>query len=281
MRFVVIASPRTGSSYLVNLLSAHPDVFTNGNVFDSRETVYVFWPDATPDLKRELMAMRRADPYAFLERIYSSGYGRHHVGFKIFSGENDEILDSLIRDAAIKKIVLFRRNVLACYSSALVARKTRKYSATVETQQPLVEFRRRQFIKFFNHYTSFYRSTILKLNNFKQNYYLLHYEDTMDGYILSSVLNFIGADTTKELDNSMQNKKLIKQNSSNILARFQNQEEVVAFVSARGLSHWLHEGETSLLPLPLGAHGNASADDDIQESNPIVNDVPAARLEKL
>src|SRR5215469_16377205 len=134
MRFIIIASERTGSSHLVNVLSGHPDIFTNGNVFDARKPklVYVLWPDKTAATKLELSELRRTAPLEFLERIFSTGYGRAHVGFKIFSGENDEILDQLIKDSTVRKIVLYRRNLLACFSSHLVAASTGKYSARDE-----------------------------------------------------------------------------------------------------------------------------------------------------
>ena len=132
MRFVIICAARTGSSHLVSVLSGHPELLVNGNVFDDKAEgrLYVFWQkeQLTPELKAELVDLRKRDPEAFLEQIFRTNHGRTHVGFKMFGGENDPMLDRIIDDASIKKIVLYRRNALANFSSALVARKTGKYS---------------------------------------------------------------------------------------------------------------------------------------------------------
>src|SRR5580704_6853228 len=130
MRFVIIASARTGSSHLVNKLGAHPEILCNGNVFHPKN-VWVFWPEA--DLSREvkegLLELRRTDPHGLLDRVFTTDYGRPHVGFKIFQNQNDEILDKLIQDGSVRKIVLYRKNVLANFSSKIAARKTGKFGA--------------------------------------------------------------------------------------------------------------------------------------------------------
>ena len=130
MRFVIIASARTGSSHLVNVLGGHPEVFCHGNVF-AQHMMATFWPKgARPTasevgaIKSDLREIREKDPDAFLERVFSMDFGRAHVGFKIFRGQNDAILEKLIADSSVRKIVLFRRNVLANYSSAMLAKES-------------------------------------------------------------------------------------------------------------------------------------------------------------
>ena len=68
MRFVIIASPRTGSSHLVNVLSGHPEIFCNGNALHPGH-MWLFWPesDLTPTVKAELRKLREDNPSAFLD----------------------------------------------------------------------------------------------------------------------------------------------------------------------------------------------------------------------
>ena len=128
MRFVIIASKRTGSSHLVNMVGAHPEILCNGNSFHPKN-VWVFWPEAdlTRDVKAELQNLRQTNPLGLLERIFSTSYGRPHVGFKIFKDQCDEVLQKVIEDGAVKKIILYRKNVLANFSSMLAAIKTGKF----------------------------------------------------------------------------------------------------------------------------------------------------------
>lgn len=251
MRFLIIALPRTGSSHLVNLLSGHPDIFTNGNVFDGRKTVYVLWPDITPDVRAELIEQRRTAPLEFLERVYTTSYGRSHVGFKIFSGENDEILDRLIRDSDVRKIVLYRRNVLACFSSHLVAGETGKYSEQAGAEHgpaPKVRFRADKFARFHHRFSTYYRDIVERLNKHRQNFQFCSYEEINDPWLLRSMMNFIGADPQIPVSSETQLRHQVKQNTSDILARFLNRKETAKFLRENGLSHWAYEGELSLGP---------------------------------
>jgi hypothetical protein len=257
MRFVIICAPRTGSSHLVSVLSGHPELLVNGNVFDDKAEgrLYVFWQkeQLTPELKAELVDLRKRDPEAFLEQIFRTNHGRTHVGFKMFRGENDPMLDRIIDDASIKKIVLYRRNALANFSSALVARKTGKYSLREGKKigdAPKVKFKPERFVKFHDRYTGFFGGVVDRLNASGQNFYLVHYEDINEPRVLSGLIGFIGADPAKSIAKENQFKRQVKQNSFDILSRFSNPKQVERFLRERHLLHWLHEGELMLSPFP-------------------------------
>src|SRR5215469_7670656 len=204
MHFVVIAAQRTGSSHLISLLGGHPDLLANGNVFDARKekALYVFWPKGgmTKELKRELTTLRRTDPDAFLERIFCTTFGRKHVGFKIFQDENNDMLDKLIANPDVKKIVLYRRNVLARYSSTVIARKTKKYSRKAwrgdVPEAPKVAFDEALFLRYQRKYVKFYEKIVSKLNATGQAFYFVNYEDINDPLLTKNLVNFIGGDGT-------------------------------------------------------------------------------------
>jgi hypothetical protein len=250
MRFVIIGSPRTGSSHLVNLVGAHPEILCNGNVFHPKH-VWVFWPEAdlSRDVKIELRELRRTDPDALLERVFATNYGRPHVGFKIFEGQNDAILDKLIEDDSVKKIVLYRKNVLASYSSKLVARKTGKFDATDSqalAEPPKVAFVQEKFVEFQTRFNAFYSRVIDRLNAHRQVFHLINYDEINDPTLFAGLVNFIGANPLLGVSKADQHKNHVKQNPTNICSRFSNSEEVVEYLRETGLLHWAHEGDTYL-----------------------------------
>jgi hypothetical protein len=209
------------------------------------------------------MALRERSPFEFLERIYSSGYGRSHVGFKIFAGENDVILDHLIRDNDVRKIVLYRRNILAAFSSHLVAGRTGKYSASQGAERgesPKVRFQIGRFAKYHHNFTSFYRDTVERLNRHRQNYYFCSYEEINDPWMQRNLVSFIGADPNIPISPDVQLRHQVKQNTSDIVSRFQNRKDVVQFLKTYGLSHWAHEGELSLAPFAPAEHDEPSSE---------------------
>ena len=126
-RFVVIANPRTGTNNFIDLINSHPDISCHREVFHPA-TVYLM--EGTRDNLRE---KRNSDPLAFLNELYVSSQTRA-CGFKIFMDHNDTVLDNVIRDKSIKKIVLYRPNLLAVHSSAQIAVTDQRWYAVNEHQ---------------------------------------------------------------------------------------------------------------------------------------------------
>ncbi len=249
MRFAIIASARTGSSLLTSLLHAHDDIFCNGEIFHPQQ-VFLRWPkkEKTPELMAELEEMRRQDPVRFMNHVISRSYGRPFAGFKIFEGHNDPVLEHILSNTDIKKIVLLRRNVLAVYSSTLIARQTGEfYSQGPRTIQKKIEFRRKKFLNFSDNYLSFYRRVLETLSGQQQPFYVVDYEQLNDRWLLGGVINFIGARPPAGRLSTGH----IRQNSSAILDRFENPEAVEAFLKDNDLLGWRYESPMSLDPLGL------------------------------
>lgn len=264
MRFVIIASPRTGSSHLVNMLGGHPEILCNGNLYHP-DRVWVFWPNEDLDEKRqaELEELRRTAPFALLEHVFSISYGRPHVGFKIFQGQNDDVLRHLIETSEVKKIVLYRENVLANYASKLAARQTGKWGVREgagPSEPPKIDFHAKRFASFAEGYRAFYKSVFDALLQNRQTFHLINYTDINNPYHLYALLAFIGADPLLPIVASAQTKRQVKQNSSNIVSRFSNPDVVRKYLRKTGNLHWMHEGELSFDG--LGAVGQESPAED-------------------
>jgi hypothetical protein len=253
MRFVIICAARTGSSHFVSSLGGHPDIFMNGNIFDAArpDRLYVFWPkeDVTAALREELCTLRANDPQAFLDRICSVTYARAHVGFKIFEGENDTFLDRMLADHEVRKIVLYRRNLLASFSSALVARETGQYGqrdGKTRPEPPKVRFSANKFAKFHDRYVAFFDQVTEKLTKNRQFYFMVNYEDINEPRVLADIVSFVGGDATKPFSRDLQYKAQVKQNSLDILSRFSNPRAVRKYLTEAGLLHWMREGELDM-----------------------------------
>jgi LPS sulfotransferase NodH len=117
VRFVIFAAPRTGSNLLCGLLNAHPDILCHHGVFNPEGIHYA--PDHR-DFACDI-SDRDADPLRFLDRIWATAAGRRAAGFKMNRGENGVTVDALLRDLAVRKILLKRRNRVRAYVSERIA----------------------------------------------------------------------------------------------------------------------------------------------------------------
>jgi len=251
MRFVIISQPRTGSTHLVTRLNGHPEILCNGEIFNT-QAIYLRWPDSaiSPSVLSDLQRKRRSDPHAFLEDMFATAFGRRHVGFKIFESHNRSILEHVIDTHDVQKIILYRSNILANYSSMRIARasktwKLKRGDRPATTVVQLVEFDLAEFVRFHNKYVGFYARVIERLNETSQPFFLIRYDELNDDHIFASLVRFLGANGNEIHPRSAES----KQNASDILSRFSNPQTVAEFLDSRNLMHWRNEGELSLLPL--------------------------------
>ncbi len=245
MRFVIVASPRTGSSLLVQLLHAHADIFCNGEIFNQK--IAVKWPreEKTPEVMRDLEELRRRDPVAFMDYVASRSYGRPHSGFKIFETHNDVALEHVLSSAGIRKIVLLRKNLLAAYSSTLIAKETGNFhSLGPRMLQEKVRFVGSDFRDFCAAHTGFYQRVLSTLGEKQQPFCVIDYEQLNDRWLLAGVVSFIGAKPMSGRPST----QLVRQNSSAILDRFSNPERVEMFLEKHDLRSWRFESAVSLAP---------------------------------
>ena len=106
IKFVIIANPRTGTNHYIDLLISHQEITCHREVFH-RYSVYLHGGS-----RDDLLEKRDRDPLAFLEELYESSPTRA-CGFKIFGEHNSVVLDNVLHDPAIKKIVLYRPQLLS------------------------------------------------------------------------------------------------------------------------------------------------------------------------
>ena len=257
MRFVVIAAPRSGSTFIERFLHAQDDIFCNGEVFH-RKKAYLSWPerDLTETVQAELETLR-AKPKQLIERVYSMSYGRAHVGFKLLLYHAPEALDALVADPNVKKVLLFRQNAMASYASDRVANETQTWQIEAGKKLPSipkVRFDEKDFQRFWRRRSNAYRRVAKKLTDSGQPFHMIHYEEISEPVFLASLLCFIGANA----GTARYNAPLQKIGSTDVVSRFANPDEVLHFLSSNDLLHWTHEA-TTVLPKWLRAPTEGSA----------------------
>ena len=132
-RLVIFGARRTGSSFLVRTLRAHPQVLMHGelyhvtNIHDPADG-WAPGVHVTPPSQR-VFDHRRMNPLPMLQHVQCRAGGRRVVGLKVFRDhlrpENWPVLTQWC-DVCV---ILRRRDTLAQYRSLIVARRTGNWKA--------------------------------------------------------------------------------------------------------------------------------------------------------
>jgi hypothetical protein len=251
-RFVVLAMPRTGSNMLVSLLDTHPEIDCFGELMR-----------ATPgwmlrqgyrgalcnlehvDPKYRDDAVRFANPRAFVDEVIAKRATKPIVGFKLMLTQHPQFMDELIADTDYAKVLLYRANPLAAYSSGQIAKVTGQGTARkgMEIKRAKVTFEEDDFRRFLELRDRHYQDVRQRLTD-SGPYLEVEYLELVVGYAVPRVVDFLGAETSVELL-----PETIKRNPSNLLERFSNPDAVQTVLTALGAEHWAVESHESARPI--------------------------------
>ena len=122
IKFMICAAPRTGSNMLSSLLHDHPNILCHHELYNPNGIFYALDLRNT-DFSFNNMDIKSRDKYPldFLNKIWKHPLGYTHVGFKMTHFQNVTVLDKVLRDKNILKIVLRRNNKIATHVSKLIA----------------------------------------------------------------------------------------------------------------------------------------------------------------
>ena len=116
-RYVILSTPRTGSSHLVGALEAHPHVACLGELFNLNG-------GAMRDLgihSQRVIDMAKHEPLAYLQELIDLWSKRAETkpvfGFKMMLHHDPRVIEHLVRSPEWKVILLRRDNTLAQWSS--------------------------------------------------------------------------------------------------------------------------------------------------------------------
>lgn len=127
-KFIVSASARSGSSFLIRLLTSHPEVVCHGELFQTGRKQgflaghYERLREQSPEADRAITELRERDVNRYLYDIVFDSQNKSAAGFKFktteqFNPDFRDITDLLVADTDIKVILLRRRDLLAQYIS--------------------------------------------------------------------------------------------------------------------------------------------------------------------
>lgn len=195
-KFVVLAHARSGSSMVVHTLNKHPSIVCFGEAFVGQRIG--FKVDGYDNASQKLLYLRNRHPMEFLSRTIFSPYSDdvRAVGFKLFPEQLESVQlkivwDWLCSNRRVKIILLRRLNMLAAYTSLLIARQTNfgdgsDTRITIDLDECLREFEKRE---------RHHENTMVKLG--KHDLLEVCYED-MTQDLSKQFINFqafIGVDT--------------------------------------------------------------------------------------
>lgn len=125
-RFAILAAPRTGSNLLCTLLNSHPQVLCHHEVFNP-QGVFTALGYQGDRLQVDSLEQRDDQPIEFLGRIWRTAESESAVGFKWTRGQDQLVLNQVLSDVQVKKIVLRRRNRIKTYVSERIAQQTQQW----------------------------------------------------------------------------------------------------------------------------------------------------------
>lgn len=143
VRFLILSSARSGSTFLVGLLRSHPQVRCEGEIFHDQHPDKIFWAEMQKsETSQEMLDLRDSDPAAFLDKyIYQpDGEQVSATGFKIFyyhAVREDwaPVWSALQADKDLRVIHLIRRNQLARVLSDKIANQTNQWFSLEENSE--------------------------------------------------------------------------------------------------------------------------------------------------
>ena len=242
-RFIILAAPRTGSNLLCTLLNSHPEVLCHHELFNPDGIFYALdYRDGSLDLGS--MAVRDQDPFGFLRRIWEYPQGARCIGFKMTRGQNDAIMQKLIEDSGVLKIVLQRRNRLKTYVSEQLARQTERWEVYARSDLASDTPRLRVDLESLKAHSDlnerFYRNIQQSLQVGQQPWIEAVYENILNGDEHMRLLEFLGVgDTRARLAGSS-----IKQNDTDLRNHIDNFHELELALEGSEYLEELYDCET-------------------------------------
>jgi LPS sulfotransferase NodH len=232
--FVVVTLPRSGSNHLMSLLRSHPEIGSARELLRAGRPRHVLRRtiDRVPGSRRvagnlAVGAVRR----------HLAEYVEPVRGFKLMLRQHPAALRALVADGDVAVVHLTRENVLASYSSSLIAKATGQGAARVgdRIRRTTVPFDSRDFER--------YRLRVLRANAHLDDLCRrsgreplhLEYRRLADPVVLEVLLTHLGVRTAPLTS------RTAKRNTSDIAMRFVDPDAVRAHLDVLGRPEWASE----------------------------------------
>ncbi len=217
--FVIFAEMRTGSNYLEATLNDLLDLDCLGEVYNPTFIAH----HNTFEMHGIDMDRREKKPLDLLEAIIDKARDVT-PGFRFFHDHDPRVLDRVLPDPAIAKVIL-TRNPLESYVSRRIASETGQWRLTDMKHQrsAKIEFRMWEFENMLNDLQEFQIKLQRGLQTTGQTAFYIRYEDINDVDVINGLAKFLGSE--EELDGT--NSKLKRQNPSDLSQKVENYDHMV------------------------------------------------------
>ncbi|WP_323765045.1 nodulation protein NodH [Marinovum sp.] len=214
--FVVFAEMRTGSNLLEANLNLFDGISCLGEAFNPH---FIGYPNKTELLGLD-QATRDADPQALLDRVRGA---EGLAGFRYFHDHDPRILEPLLDDARIAKIVL-TRNPVESYVSWKIAQQTDQWKLTnvARRKDARAVFDSADFEAHLEALQGFQVRLLNGLQKRGQTAFYVAYEDVQDLGVMNGLARWLGCET--ELEGFDHNLK--RQNPAPISDKVENFDEM-------------------------------------------------------
>ncbi len=221
--FVIFAEMRTGSNYLEATLNDLPDLKCLGELYNPTFMGHhnIF------EMHGIDMDRREEKPLDLLDAVIMKTEGGL-PGFRFFHDHDPRVLDKVLPDPRIAKVIL-TRNPLESYVSRRIASETGQWRLTDMKHQrsAKIEFRQWEFEKMLTELQAFQEDLQRGMQATGQTAFFIRYEDINDVEVINGLAKFLGSEHALEATNS----KLKKQNPSDLSQKVENYDHMVRMLS--------------------------------------------------
>ncbi|MEO8530961.1 MAG: nodulation protein NodH, partial [Deltaproteobacteria bacterium] len=183
---VVLATMRTGSNFLESNLAQFAALSCHGELFNP---AFIGKKNASELMGFDIDA-RDKDPMAFLEAVVAQDQGLPL--FRLFFGHDPRVIDAVLKDPTIGKIIL-RRDLAESFLSLTHARKTGQWwtGSYTKTRTATVNFDRAQFDIWRDEVVGYYDMLSHRLRASGQVPFTIKYSELHDIDLLNGIAKFL------------------------------------------------------------------------------------------
>ena len=245
-RFVVHASPRSGSTLFCSILNQAPGVVCHYELFHNE---YIQYHDVPSQSPKEIF-QRDSNPVNFLEKTFrqSAKDAVQVIGFKLLAHHPAEIIDMVSEDPAYRHVMLTRQNRLAQYSSLTIANATERWVKREPgaLSADRIDWDQGAFEEFRDNQDRNDQEQLSRLKAQGKDVLLIDYSQLRLAETWARLSDYL--DVSISVDAAWSD-PIYRQNSPRVLDRFNDPDVVLAYLQERDLVTW-SEPEQAPQPSP-------------------------------
>jgi len=243
-RFVIFATPRSGSNWLCTLLDSHPDILCHHELFNPGG-IHLAWSLRDTDFSLGDTELQQKQPLTLLQNAWSGHGGARAVGFKLNIGQSASVFEAVLDDPSILKILLRRNNRIRCFVSERIAETTGDWESYPDSThrapaRPAVHVEAAELIAHAERNRAYLDELRSKLQSRGHAVHELAYEELGDRLTQERLLGFLGVDESVRLSGNTR-----KMNPGPLPELVANYDELRQAVRGTALARDLEAAEQS------------------------------------